>query len=248
MEYKTIDSRCRLVHLEKVDSTNRFMRDFEQTEEEFVVAVADYQTDGRGQRGNSWSSQGDLNLLFSIRAHPTFLESKQQFELSQIISLSIKKVLDHYFDDVKIKWPNDIYWHDKKICGILIENDLQGGVVGRSIIGVGLDVNQERFDEASPNAISMKMITGYDLDLPTLLQDIIDHFICLYNRLRNDEAEKVQSLYRKSLYRGNGVFPYSDANGRFMAAIDHVEPNGIIVLKDEEGVLRRYAFKEVKYE
>ena len=117
-----------LIHINETNSTNNYLQSLcsEQKVEELTVVVADFQTSGRGQRGNSWESAPGKNLLFSTVIFPEFLEARRQFLISQIISLAIKEELDTYTSDISIKWPNDIYWKEKKICGMLIENDLMG--------------------------------------------------------------------------------------------------------------------------
>ena len=117
-----------LIHINETNSTNNYLQSLcsEQKVEELTVIVADFQTSGRGQRGNSWESDPGKNLLFSTVIFPEFLEARRQFLISQIISLAIKEELDTYTSDISIKWPNDIYWKEKKICGMLIENDLMG--------------------------------------------------------------------------------------------------------------------------
>ena len=134
-----------LIHISETNSTNNYLQSLcsKQKVEELTVVVADFQTSGRGQRGNSWESDSGKNLLFSIVIFPEFLEARRQFLISQIISLAIKEELDTYTTDISIKWPNDIYWHDKKIAGILIENVLSGSTFSRAIIGMGLNINQK---------------------------------------------------------------------------------------------------------
>ena len=152
-----------LIALERTDSTNRYLNELCDTSlqpvAELTTVCADYQTAGKGQRGNSWEAAEGRNLLFSFVLYPTFLEAGRQFILSQVISLSIKEALDGLVEGVSIKWPNDIYWQEKKLCGILIENDLQGRYIGRSVAGVGLNVNQERFLSDAPNPVSLKWPT-----------------------------------------------------------------------------------------
>ena len=137
-----------LIHISETNSTNSYLQTLcakQQGVAAFTTVVADFQTSGRGQRGNSWESEPKKNLLFSFVLFPDFLEARRQFLISQIVSLAIKEELDSYADDFSIKWPNDIYWKDKKICGMLIENDLMGRNISQSISGIGINVNQEAF-------------------------------------------------------------------------------------------------------
>lgn len=243
----TNDLGYRLIHLPEVDSTNRYLRDLPQEDEEMTVAVTDFQTEGRGQRGNIWNSQPGVNLLFSVRLFPTFLGADKQFLLSQIMSLALKRVLDRYVHEVTIKWPNDIYWHDQKLCGILIEHDLQNESVHRTIIGVGINVNQATFEGATFNPVSMRMITGGEVDREQLLHRIMKVFLEYYAELQEGKTDTIAARYHESLYRRFVKSLFTDAQGDFYAVIDHVDPDGRLVLRDEEGKMRRYTFKEIKF-
>ena len=145
------------IRLDETESTNSYLKKVvkEERPEEGTLVIADFQTGGRGQMGNSWfSSKGD-NLLFSLLVYPAQVKANEQFIISRIASLAIKNTLDLFIDDIRIKWPNDIYWQDKKIAGILIENDLQGDVIDNSVIGIGLNINQEKFPAELPNLVSL---------------------------------------------------------------------------------------------
>lgn len=238
--------------VEEVTSTNDYMAHLcaEGDGREFYTVVAKYQTGGRGQRGNSWESEAGKNLIFSTVLYPTALEAKKQFYLSMLTAISIVNALGKYTDGFSIKWPNDIYWRDKKIAGILIENELQGKYIMRSIIGVGLNVNQDVFFSDAPNPVSLKQILGVTINCEELLIKILHGIVASY-RLLEENFDKMSGtlniLYLRSLYRRNGYYPYRDAAGTFNAQFEFLEPDGHIRLQDEQGRLRRYAFKEVEY-
>ena len=130
----------KIIRLVETDSTNNYLR--EQSAKarlpEGSLVIADFQTAGKGQVGNSWESEAGKNLMFSILLYPDFLPANRQFLISQIASLSVKETLEKYTDSVTVKWPNDIYWKDRKICGMLIENDLSGQHLYCSVVGIGL--------------------------------------------------------------------------------------------------------------
>ena len=241
-----------LIHINETNSTNNYLQSLcsEQKVEELTVVVADFQTSGRGQRGNSWESAPGKNLLFSTVIFPEFLEARRQFLISQIISLAIKEELDTYTTDISIKWPNDIYWKDKKICGMLIENDLTGVHISRSITGIGINVNQETFCSDAPNPVSLKQINGQSYDCPQILASVMKRIKTYYNLLATGKAD-IQSLiadrYACSLFRKEGFHRYTDANGDFMARLLRVEPDGRFILEDQTGTIRNYLFKEVQY-
>ena len=228
--------RVKIVHLEETDSTNRWLR--EEGGEEDVLVWTDYQSAGRGCGTNRWESERGKNLLFSLLIHPVEVRPSEQFRISMSISLAIVSALSDYTDGWSIKWPNDIYWHDRKICGILIENRLSGGVIKDCIIGVGLNVNQQVFMSDAPNPVSLRQILGHDVERETLLRKIVDSFSI---------AEDVGLRYRSLLYRRTGYYPYRDAEGDFEAEIQGVEDDGHLLLKDRTGRERRYAFKEVAF-
>ena len=169
---------------DSIGSTNTYLRELNggDPDYDYEVAVATYQTAGRGQKGNSWESEAGKNLLFSILAHPSGIKVQEQFYISEAIALAvsdsvISAIDPEYASGVSVKWSNDIYWNDYKMAGILIENTLQGSTILDTVVGVGLDVNQEVFVSDAPNPISLKNITGRDFDLEALLSDITDRFI-----------------------------------------------------------------------
>ena len=128
-----------------------------------VVVSTDWQTSGRGQGTNCWESERAQNLLFSVMAQPLCVSVQQQFVLSMAGALAIKEVLDQFSPYFSIKWPNDIYWHDRKISGTLIETSLARGQISRFVYGIGLNVNQQRFLSDAPNPVSLVQITGQPL-------------------------------------------------------------------------------------
>ena len=243
-----------MIHLNETDSTNRYLQQLCQEAgnnkvEEFTTVCADYQTAGKGQRGNSWEAAKGANLLFSFVCYPTFVPIRQQFVLSQLISLGIKETLDEYCSDISIKWPNDIYWKEKKICGILIENDLQGNSIGRCISGIGLNINQEVFLSDAPNPISLKQITGKHYQRETITEKVMQRIEQSYQKLKEDSAyaSELATRYAASLFRREGLHCYQDKDGLFNARLVRVEADGRFVLMDEANQERSYLFKEVQY-
>ena len=238
-----------LIHISETNSTNNYLQSLcsKQKVEELTVVVADFQTSGRGQRGNSWESDSGKNLLFSIVIFPEFLEARRQFLISQIISLAIKEELDTYTTDISIKWPNDIYWKEKKICGILIENDLMGRNISQSIAGIGININQETFHSFAPNPVSLRQITGKEFDLFEILKNIVLRIQSYYSLLKKGNTESIVCQYEMSLFRKEGMHRFKDDNGEFLARIICVEPEGRLILEDEILNKRGYMFKEVEY-
>lgn len=238
-----------LIHISETNSTNNYLQTLcnQQEVDEFTAVVADFQTSGRGQRGNSWEAEHGKNLLFSLVLFPKFLEARRQFLISQMISLAIKEELDTYTSDISIKWPNDIYWKEKKICGMLIENDWLGGYVSRSIAGIGININQEAFYGSAPNPVSLFQITGRQYDLLEVLESIILRMQTYYELLGKNETSVITSRYEKALFRKEGFHRYRDMERDFSARIVNVESDGKLILEDEMQVKKGYMFKEVEY-
>lgn len=245
----TLPDTPRIIHLREVVSTNSAIREImdRETLPEGSVVWADFQNAGRGQLGNHWESEPGKNLTFSTLLYPTILQAKEQFLISQIAALSVKKTLDRYVEHITIKWPNDIYWQDKKICGMLIENDLAGFFIYCSIIGIGINLNQEVFGSDALNPVSLWQITGKHYDGEEVLKQFLSHFYPYYLLLLQEKQVDIRREYRASLYRGEGWFPFQDMNGVFEAAVKDIEPTGHLLLCLPDGEVRRYAFKEVSW-
>lgn len=216
--------------------------------EEFVLVTADFQTAGRGQRGTHWESAPEANLLFGIMCHPSFLDADKQFLLSEVQALAVARALSDRIDGISVKWPNDVYAGDRKICGMLLEHDLCGTHIATTITGVGLNVNQPHFESDAPNPVSLFQLTGHTVDRAALMIDIIERFEHDYRRLQNGLSAKVHADYRSLLYRGKGLHRFAEPGQKpFYAAIDDVLPDGHMRLLDENGAIRQYAFKEVAF-
>lgn len=239
--------KMEIVHINEIDSTNCWLKEHSSTQD--MVVWTNYQTAGRGCGTNTWESERGKNLLFSILCHPDWIKANRQFLISMSVSVSIARVVEQHTKNtskhsVSIKWPNDIYVDDNKICGILIENKLQGSHIKESIIGVGLNVNQKVFHSDAPNPVSLIQLLQKELDCELLLKEILAQF----SELMNPENEtSVKKEYRQRLYRNKGYHIYRDANGEFSARIASVEDDGHLLLRLPDEQERRYAFKEVQF-
>jgi len=211
--------------------------------EGFVVQT-DFQTAGKGQVGNSWESEAGRNLLFSMVLYPQRVTVDNQFLLSQLVSLGIKEALDEYTDGITVKWPNDIYWNDKKLVGILIENSLQGTKIKSSVIGIGLNVNQKVFVSNAPNPVSLLRITGKRQNRKLLLTKIRQNIQKLYTEL---SVTKIRAEYAEALYRKDGFYAYRANDETFQAKIISVHPDGQLELETEAGERKGFYFKEVSF-
>lgn len=234
--------------LAETDSTNARIREslIDGTLPSFTVISTDYQVSGRGQQGNRWESERAKNLLFSVYIEPIFVPVKSQFLISQIVTLSIVESLMCYAEGFSIKWPNDIYWNQKKICGVLIEHNLSGAMLSQSIIGIGLNVNQIHFHSDAPNPVSLVNILDEEVDRELLLNDILFRLERYYSLLQQGDSQEIVERYHSLLFRKEGYHQYADKTGRFMAEIVRVEPDGRFVLRTDKGDERGYLFKEVQ--
>lgn len=238
-----------LAYIPETSSTISYLKSLHQAgnAHEYTVAATDYQTAGRGQRGNTWEAERGKNLLFSLLLEPAFLAANKQFLLSQAVSLAIKEELEHYANGFSIKWPNDIYWREKKICGMLIEHDLQGNHLLLTSAGIGINVNQSRFSPGLPNPVSLSQITGKAHDRLPLLQAILDRLLKYYRMLQGGDIACITERYEEALFRKGIMAPFADGQGTFMGQITGVRSNGMLAVKDSTGKERLYAFKEVSY-
>jgi BirA family biotin operon repressor/biotin-[acetyl-CoA-carboxylase] ligase len=239
----------KIIKIDTCHSTNERLKELvtQQVLEEGAVLASREQTAGRGQRGKQWEAEPGKNLTFSLIFYPEFLAIKNHFLLSECIALGIKTVLDTYSRDISIKWPNDIYYKDNKIAGILIENEIARRVITQSIVGIGVNINQEIFRSDALNPISLKQITGQETNLSILLEQITASVLSFYKQLQEGNAEQISLLYHNALFRKEGFFAYRDKSGTFLARIESVTNDGVIHLAGINGEKRAYAFKEVSY-
>lgn len=236
------------IHIGETDSTNRFMHEYAGEEgRRMTFAVAEGQTAGRGQGTNTWESETGKNLLFSVKTHPKGLRATRQYAMLEAGALAVCRALRHYAEGITVKWPNDVYWRDRKISGTLSECSIQKGMVGSCIIGTGINVNQTVFRSSAPNPVSLKQITGKDIDREEVLRLFTKYFGDYLKRIDNGDYESLHAEYEASLYRRTGTFGFRDANGTFRASIEGVEPSGPIRLRKADGSVAEYAFKEVEF-
>lgn len=230
----------KIVRIDETDSTNRWMK-HHAVDDADIVVWADYQTAGRGCGSNKWESQRGKNLLFSLLLHPADIPASRQFAVSQMVSVALCEVLEQHVGNVSIKWPNDIYVDNRKICGILIENSLKGSTIRNSIVGIGLNVNQTAFHSDAPNPVSLCQLVGREVDREELLHDFL-------RRLKNVSCrETLCADYENRLYRRRKLAEYADKTGLFRASLQRVLPDGRLALCDLQGRERLYAFKEVQF-
>lgn len=248
-----------------IDSTN--MQAHRELGEagEGTVWVADYQTAGRGQRGNSWESGDGQNLLFTVLLRPEFLNVQKQFAISQIVALAVVKYLETKGLHPKIKWPNDIYINDRKICGILIEHSVSSANLSASIVGIGINVNQLHFCSDAPNPTSILLAINNlepgnipdnigltNLERRDELVCVLQQIFSLYEYISDAEGlEHINAEYHSYLYRLGEFHEFLEvtANGnlKFEAKIVGINSYGCLVLEKRDGSSSEYAFQQIRY-
>ncbi|MFC0517225.1 biotin--[acetyl-CoA-carboxylase] ligase [Mucilaginibacter angelicae] len=240
-----------LVTIKQVDSTNSFLKNLLSNSKpvpEGTVIMAEEQYAGRGQQQNTWHSEPGKNLTFSLLLKPDFLAVGDQFDLNRAASLGVHDALQPILGNgLKIKWPNDIYYGDRKLGGMLIENTIHSGQLRDSVIGIGLNVNQENFPPGAANATSVKQILQKDYDLTLLLSEICKLIEVYYLKLKAGEIEFVRNAYLSRLYWLNEVKNFESNNGIFNGTVKNVLPNGLLVIEDTNGQQLEFNLKELKF-
>ena len=224
------------MYINSTNSTNTLLKELIAKGQEPEYIYAGYQTAGRGQTGNSWESEKDKNLICSILLPP----DKNLYFLNIAVGVAILRVIG---EDFTIKWPNDIYWQDKKLAGILLENAMVGSQIKYSIAGIGLNVNQTVFVSNAPNPVSLKQITGREYDIDQLMNGLLE----AVKSVLNEPEEVIWTEYKAHLYRKEGYWPFEDQNETFEARIEDILPTGEIVLRDKNNKKRVYHFKQIRY-
>ena len=227
-----------IIRLEITDSTNRYAAALISEKEinEGTIVLARCQSAGKGQKNNVWESEAGKNLTFSMILTPVFLSSEKQFYLNKIISLAIADFLKSVikdFQEIKIKWPNDVYVADKKIAGILIENFLQGNKNNYSVIGIGLNINQKKFLSDAPNPVSMTNITGEFYVTDEVLTDLCKCIDRRYKQLRKNRFTEIDNNYLDALFRFGEFFTFKINNKKLQAKITGITSYGKLILETE---------------
>ena len=240
-----------LIKLSAVDSTNNYLKSLLSKSEplpEGTVIMADDQFAGKGQQQNTWHSEPKKNLTFSILLNPKFLPIGKQFLLNMAVSLGINKALSKYLsNDVSIKWPNDIYYQNKKLGGVLIENTIVGSVLKNSVIGIGLNVNQQYFPaELKDKATSIYQILQEDVNLEMILAEICSLIESMYLQLRASNDTLIKDAYVSNLYRINKLASYRQNGEVFEGTIKGVSEGGLLSI-DVDGKLATFNFKEIEF-
>ncbi|WP_289044633.1 biotin--[acetyl-CoA-carboxylase] ligase [uncultured Olleya sp.] len=237
----------RIIKLNATESTNRFMRNLslESSVQDFTTVVTSTQSKGRGQMGSAWQSESFKNLTFSVYKGFKQFEFEDQFKISMAVSLAIIKALETLqIPKLSVKWPNDILSANKKICGILIENVIKQSHIVSSIVGVGLNVNQLKFEDL-PQAGSLKLITGLNYDLDEILHLILKHLEIQLKLLENDTSA-LKNNYESYLFRKEKPSTFKSDEGLFSGIIKGVSNEGLLKVMIEDQELKTFDLKTIK--
>ena len=248
------------MYIKQTHSTSTLLREqYSDTLPHLYVIRTDFQTAGRGQAGNSWESEAGKNLLFSALLKYEGIHAAKQWRISMLVAVALWDTLTKYLlpEQLTIKWPNDIYFGDKKLVGILIENNLSGQYVGHSIVGIGVNVNQTEWLSNAPNPISMKEITGEEYDAEMLMNEWINAMTMWELRT----TEEIKNAYLQRLYRRDGWHEYVEREvsitptaiapkgieNSFWAEIVNVTEQGELVLRLQNNKEKTYHFKQIRF-
>jgi BirA family biotin operon repressor/biotin-[acetyl-CoA-carboxylase] ligase len=230
--------------VEETPSTNSALAAMSATAPHGYAILSRRQTAGRGQRGNSWEAAPGLNVTLSLLLRPTDIDAASQFTISEAVAIGVAETIAPLLPgkEVRLKWPNDVYVDNRKICGILIENSLSANKVDRSIAGIGLNVNQEEFLSDAPNPVSLRQLTGCTFDVEEIATRLCNNILAYLQQ----SAAELHSHYKTLLWRGEGMHLWTNANGRrFEACIADIATTGHLTLEEPDGTKSTYAFKEV---
>jgi len=238
-----------ILKLTSVDSTNNYATALlsNDTTGEGTVILADVQTQGRGHGGNKWFSDAGKNLLCSIILKPDFLVAERQFFLSMCVSNAIHDLILPIARPVFIKWPNDILLIGKKVAGILIENTIIGNHMNTSVIGIGLNVNQEYFPCDLHDPISLSIATGKKYDLNNILSGLIKSLSFHIEKLYLEQYAEIKTIYLNNLWSLNEWAFYTDTSGIFEGRIADVADSGELMMIHRNGIMKQYGFKEIAF-
>ena len=233
------------IHFPQVDSTNLEAKRLIDSGEAMhgLLISADFQTQGRGQLGRDWHSEEAQNAMLSIVLAPQALSVKSQFSLNIIASLAVAEVIEDYGLQVQVKWPNDIYVSDNKICGILIQNFLQGDIIQHAIIGIGLNVNQLTWPKEVPNPTSLALELSKSLDRLEIINSIAHSVMARYNAIAHDNNQ-LRKPYLDKLYRRGEISQFEVAGELIHGEIIGIDDTGQLMVA-HDNVLKAYQHGDI---
>ncbi len=240
----------KIINIDECTSTNIYLKNLisQKNDGKNYVVKTDFQSLGKGQGSNVWESENAKNLMFSFNSINHGLEAVNQFNITAIVSDSVCETISEYLPDetVKIKWPNDIYIGDKKIAGILIENDVLNNKITESVIGIGINVNQEIFKSNAPNPISLINLLGKEIDVNEVMNIFFNKFEKKYSLLKDENFNIIREEYLKKLFRINKEHLFIIDNKRVKGMIVGIDEFGFLQIKINNNI-KSFDIKDVKY-
>ncbi len=226
-----------------------------------IAYFAHEQIAGKGQRGKSWVTEKKSNIIISVVVQPTTFQLTEQFQLSACMTLAIHTFFKSYAgDETRIKWPNDIYWRDRKAAGILIENVVSPQSTAQNqlstindqkaawkwaVVGIGMNINQTTFPDTLKNPVSLKQITGRNYDTVLLAKQLCESIDIFYKKLLKEGYESTLETYNENLYKKNETVRLKKDNYVFEATIKGVAENGQLIIHNN--IEERFDFGEVEW-
>lgn len=235
------------IELQQVESTNNYATGLVHAglAQSGTAVFAYHQTKGKGQRTKEWLGESGKNIALSIIIEPQVLSLSQSFLLSMATAVGVHRFFSAYAgSETKVKWPNDLYWRDRKAGGILIENIIKGSEWKMAIVGIGININQTQFDELGTRAVSLKQITGKDYEPVVLAKELCRHLEEAYSLVRKLPSETME-LYRRQLYKLNETVRLKHGSRVFDGVIKDVSPLGELIV--EHGTEERFGVGEVEW-
>ena len=237
-----------IIKLDAIDSTNSYLKKIilEKDISDYTIITANFQTEGKGQLGYMWESEDSKNLLCSIYKKDLGIKVEDQFVLSMLVSLSIIRTLEKLnLPKLYIKWPNDIMSDNKKICGILVENMVKQNSIKESVIGIGLNVNQDTFKNL-PNATSIKKIKGVAFNIDELLNELVNNIKKQFSDFNQSNIDLIFRQYEDVLYRMNIPSTFKNSEGDiFTGFIKGVDNLGRLKVLLEDNLTKSYSIKDI---
>jgi BirA family biotin operon repressor/biotin-[acetyl-CoA-carboxylase] ligase len=238
------------VLLNEVDSTNSFLSRTLKDERlpEGAVIRALRQNAGRGQSDSQWESENGKNMLLSFVFYPSFIAPKEVFLLNKTFTLAIHDFVKFWSNQsIRIKWPNDIYWNDLKIAGILIENSINSTSIIHSVLGIGININQIFFSSTVPNPVSLSLITGKEYNIDELFESLCSFLEVRYLQLKNGDKKGIESSYNRALYATNEWRNFRTNEKIFRGKILTVDENGRLIIEADDKEVFLFNAKEVSF-
>lgn len=234
------------IKLDAINSTNEYALSLKETPafKEGLVVTASYQSGGNGQRGKSWESNANENLLLSVVIQPNINISEQAI-ISKIVALSVCDLLADLGLNPQIKWPNDILVAKQKIAGILIQNKIKGNRITHSVIGVGLNVNQIQFKEYSPKATSLQLLLNKELDITKIQKQLLQFLSNRMKRFRSGDTQEKEFL--SDFFLKDKVAAFESKGLQFMGIIKGVNESGKLLIQLEDDSISAFDNQEVKF-